>query len=123
MEAVALASKNGIAPEVACNILMSGGANNVFLQKFMAPHVIKGNVSPVFTLGLMHKDVRLPLQMASDSGMPMFFGSSAREFYQMCINELGADAQVHAAALVIDRIVGTRVAPVKDSEQRATLIE
>ena len=116
MEAVALAAKNGIDPEAACKILMSGGANNVFLQKFMAPHVIKGNVSPGFTLGLMHKDVRLACQMATESGMPMFFGSSAREFYQMCINELGADAQVHAAALVMDRIAGTHVVPVPSSD-------
>ncbi|WP_233853013.1 NAD(P)-dependent oxidoreductase [Paraburkholderia sp. HD33-4] len=115
MEAVALAAKNGIDPEAACKILMSGGANNAFLEKFMAPHVIKGNVSPGFTLGLMHKDVRLACQMASESGMPMFFGSSAREFYQMCINELGANAQVHAAALVFDRIAGTHVVPVQAS--------
>jgi 3-hydroxyisobutyrate dehydrogenase len=115
MEAVALAAKNGIAPEAACTILMSGGANNAFLQKSMAPHVIRGNISPGFTLGLMHKDVRLACRMASDSGMPMFFGSTALEFYQMCINEMGADAQVHAAALVVDRIAGTRVVPLQQA--------
>jgi 3-hydroxyisobutyrate dehydrogenase len=111
MEAVALAAKNGIDPEAACQILLAGGAKNVFLEKFMAPHVIKGNLSPGFTLGLMHKDVRLACQLASDMGVPMFFGSVAREFYQMCIGEMGADAQVHTAALVIDRLAGTRVVP------------
>lgn len=111
MEAVALAVKNGLDPEVACDILLSGGAKNAFLEKFMAPHVIKGNLSPGFTLGLMHKDVRLACQLASDSGVPLYFGSVAREFYQMCISEQGADAQVHTAALVFDKLAGTQVVP------------
>jgi 3-hydroxyisobutyrate dehydrogenase len=111
MEAVALAAKNGLDPEVACNILLSGGAKNAFLEKFMAPHVIKGNLSPGFTLGLMHKDVRLACDLASDSGVPLYFGGVAREFYQMCISEQGADAQVHTAALVFDKLAGTHVVP------------
>ena len=61
--------------------------------------------------GLMHKDVRLACQLGSDSGVPMFFGNLAREFYQMCITELGSDAQVHSAALIVDRIAGTQVVP------------
>lgn len=111
MEAVALAAKNGLDPEVACSILLSGGAKNAFLEKFMAPHVIKGNLSPGFTLGLMHKDVRLACDLASDSGVPLYFGSVAREFYQMCIAEQGANAQVHTAALIFDKLAGTHVVP------------
>lgn len=110
-EGVALAAKNGIDPQRACEILMAGGARSAFLEKFMAPHIIKGNLSPGFTLGLMHKDVRLACQLGSDSGVPMFFGNLARELYQMCINEKGEDAQVHTAAQVVDRIAGTQVVP------------
>jgi 3-hydroxyisobutyrate dehydrogenase len=110
-EGVALAAKNGVDPEKACEILLAGGARSAFLEKFMAPHIIKGNISPGFTLGLMHKDVRLACQLGADSGVPMFFGGLARELYQMCINEHGAEAQVHAAALVVDRLAGTQVVP------------
>ncbi|MES1264317.1 MAG: NAD(P)-dependent oxidoreductase, partial [Variovorax sp.] len=59
MEAVALAAKNGIDPERACEILLAGGARNSFTEKFMAPHIIKGRLDVGFTLGLMHKDMRL----------------------------------------------------------------
>ena len=110
-EGVALAAKNGIDPAKACEILLAGGAKTAFLEKFMAPHIIKGNLSPGFTLGLMHKDVRLACQLGADSGVPMFFGGLAREIYQMCINEHGAEAQVHTAALVMDRLAGTQVVP------------
>ncbi|HSV79399.1 MAG TPA: NAD(P)-dependent oxidoreductase [Ramlibacter sp.] len=110
-EAVALAVKNGIEPATACEILLAGGGRNVFLEKFMAPHVIEGRLSSGFTLGLMHKDVRLACQLGSDSGVPMFFGGVTREFYQLCINAMGRDAQVHTAALVVDGMAGTHVVP------------
>jgi len=117
MEAVALAAKNGIDPEVACQILLAGGARNRFLEKFMAPHVIKGSLNPGFTLGLMHKDVRLACQLASDSGVPIFFGSVAREFYQLCIANMGNEAQVDTAALVMERLAGTRMVSADTASQ------
>ncbi len=110
-EGIALAAKNGIEPHKACEILLAGGAKSTFLEKFMAAHIINGRLETGFTLGLMHKDVRLACQLGEDSGVPMFFGNVAREFYQMCINEMGADAQVHSAALVVDRISHTAVVP------------
>ena len=116
-EAVALAAKNGIDPERACEILLAGGAKNAFLEKFMGPHILKGNLSPGFTLGLMHKDVRLACELGSNSGVPMFYGNLTRELYQMCISEMGPEAQVHTAALVVDRLAGTQVVPPKPNPQ------
>ncbi|KWF32834.1 3-hydroxyisobutyrate dehydrogenase [Burkholderia diffusa] len=118
-EGIALAAKNGIGPDKACEILLAGGAKSAFLEKFMAPHIVHGRLATGFTLGLMHKDVRLACQLGEDSGVPMFFGNVAREFYQMCINEMGADAQVHSAALVIDRISHTAVVPAAGTEPAA----
>jgi 3-hydroxyisobutyrate dehydrogenase len=111
IEGVALAAKNGVDPNKACEILLSGGARNAFLQTFMTTHVIKGDLFSGFTLGLMHKDVRLACEMASASGVPLFMGSQTREFYQMCVADQGYDAQVLNAALVMDRLAGTKVIP------------
>lgn len=111
MEAIALAAKNGIAPETACEILLAGGARNTFTEKLMAPQIIKGQLNTGFTLGLMHKDMRLACDLASASGVPLFFGNLARDIYQMCISEMGAQAQVHTAALMMDRLAGTQVVP------------
>lgn len=116
LESVALAAKNGIDPVRACEILLAGGAKNSFLETFMIPKILKGDVSPGFTLALMHKDVRLACQLGSDTGVPMFFGNLAREFYQMCIAERGAQAQVHTAAQVIDRMSGTHFVPAAGPE-------
>jgi 3-hydroxyisobutyrate dehydrogenase len=117
LEAMALAVKNGIDPERACEILLAGGARNAFMEKFMAPHIIKGRLDVGFTLALMHKDMRQACDLGSASGVPLFFGNLAREFYQMCISERGGDAQVHTAALVMDRLAGTHMVPMPVSRQ------
>ena len=110
-EGLALAHKNGIDPQRACDILLAGGGRSQYVQKFLEPQVIKGNLHVGFTLGLMLKDVRLACKLGSDSGVPMFLGNQVRELYQMCANENGFDAQVDTAALVIDRMAGTHIVP------------
>ncbi len=77
----------------------------------MASRVLCGNLVSGFTLDLLYKDVRLATQLGVDSGVPLFFGNLAREFYQMCINQMGGATQVNSAALVIDRLAGTQMVP------------
>jgi 3-hydroxyisobutyrate dehydrogenase len=111
LEAVALAAKNGVEPAVAHEILMAGGARNAYLEKIFGPRVLQGDLNVGFTLGLMHKDVRLACDLARVSETPMFFGGLARELYQLCIAENGAQAQVETAALLAGRWAGTSVVP------------
>jgi 3-hydroxyisobutyrate dehydrogenase len=114
-EAMALAAKSGIAPQTACAILSAGGARNAFLERSMSA-VIHGQLEVGFTLGLMHKDVRLACELGNDLGVPMFFGNLAREIYQMCISELSHTAEVNMAALVMDRLAGTQVVPTETTK-------
>jgi 3-hydroxyisobutyrate dehydrogenase len=111
LEAVALATKAGLEPRTAVSIMLASSGRNVFMEHFMAPHVLNGNLRSGFTLGLLHKDVRLATQVGMDCGATLFFGNVVREFYQMCINEMGGDAQVNTTALIMDRICGTQVVP------------
>jgi len=111
MEGVALAAKNGVEPQKAVEILVSGGGRNAYLEKMMGPRILNGKLGVGFTLGLAHKDVRLACQLGIDSGVPMFFGNLTRELLLLCISEMGRDAQVDTAALVVDRHAGTQVVP------------
>lgn len=110
-EAMTLAAKNGVAPEIANEILVASGGRNAYLEKMMGPRILRGKLNVGFTLGLAHKDVRLACQMGMDSGVPMFFGNIARELYQTCISEMGAGEQVDTVGLVMDRLAGTYVVP------------
>jgi 3-hydroxyisobutyrate dehydrogenase len=111
LEAIALAAKNGLDPHRAVDILIAGGGRNSYLERFMGPRVLDGKLSPGFTLGLLHKDIKLACELGAESGTPMFFAALTRELYQMHVNELGYNAQVDAAALVVDRLAGTHVVP------------
>lgn len=109
-EAVALAQKSGIDPAVAVEILSAGGARNAFLQKSMLP-VLKGDLFCGFTLALMHKDMRLACDLGKDMEVPLLFGNTARDFYQICINQKGRNSDVLTGALVMDSIAGSHVVP------------
>jgi 3-hydroxyisobutyrate dehydrogenase len=111
LEAVALAVKNGLEPHKAVGIIMAGSGRNFYVEKFMSSHILTGKLASGFTVGLLHKDVRLACKLGVDSGVTMLFGNLAREFYQMTMNEMGPDTQVNAVALVIDRLAGTHVVP------------
>ena len=111
LEGMALAVKNGVEPETALEILLAGGARNAYLERIMGAEVLTGRLNVGFTLGLAHKDIRLACQLGSDSGVPTFYAGLTRELYQICINEMGATAEVDTAALVVDRLAGTRVVP------------
>jgi len=110
-EAVALAAKNGIDPRRACDVLMAGGGRNSFLETFMGPRVINGDLVSPFTLGLMLKDIRLACQLGSDSGVPLLYGNLTKEFYQLCVGQQGDASEVNTAALVVDQLAGTHVVP------------
>ena len=111
LEGMALAARNGVAPEKACEILKAGSGNNHFISNFLGSHVLKGKLALGFTLGLMRKDVHLACRLGSDTGVPMFYGNLTQELYQLCINDQGVNAQVNTAALVMDRLAGTQVVP------------
>lgn len=115
LEAVALAAKNGVAPRKMVEIMMASSSRNFFLEHAMVPCILTGALDGGFTLKLLHKDVRIATQLGLDSEVPMLLGNLVREFYQMCIAEVGAEAPANAAALVMDRLAGTQIVPSKDA--------
>lgn len=115
LEAVALAAKNGVAPEQMVRIMMAGSSRNFFLEHAMVPRILTGKLDGGFSLKLLHKDLRIATQLGLDSETPLLLGNLVREFYQMCIAEVGAEAPANAAALVVDRLAGTRIVPNEDT--------
>lgn len=110
-ESVMLAARNGVDPKTVVEIMGASGGRNAYLERVLGPRVLNGKLNIGFTLGLAHKDVRLACQLGEESGVPMFFGHLARDLYQVCIAEMGAENQVDTAGLVLDRLSGTHVVP------------
>jgi len=56
-----------------------------------------------FTLGLMHKDVRLATQLGVDSASPMLISNLVREIFQTALNDLGAQADVNMLIRLLEK--------------------
>lgn len=111
LEAMSLAVKNGVKGEKALEVMMASGGRNFWMEKYMSEYILTGKLKAAFALGLLHKDVRLACQLGQDSGMPMFFGNQAKDFYQMALNEYSFSSPVNVVALVMDKISGSAVVP------------
>ncbi|MBE2277527.1 MAG: NAD(P)-dependent oxidoreductase [Rhodobacteraceae bacterium] len=111
MEAVALAVKNGVDAGRAVQIINKGSGRNFFTELMFEKHIVSGNLPSGFTLGLLHKDVKLACQLGAETGVAMQFGDVAKNFLQMAMNAYSYDTQVNAAALMMDSLCGTHVVP------------
>jgi 3-hydroxyisobutyrate dehydrogenase len=113
LEAMALAVKNGLRAEAIVDIMLSGSSRNFYLEKFVKPHVLTGNLESGFSVEMQYKDVRMACELGEDSDVPMFFGNLTKEFYQMTMNSFGRTAQLNTVALMMDQLAGTNVVPVR----------
>lgn len=116
MEAIALAQKNGVAPEVIVKILNAGGGGSYWLGKYGEQLFVRGEIARTFTLGLINKDVSLACQMGASAGMPMFVGNLIRNYYQMAVNEFSPDMPVNNLAYMVERMTNSSIVPKKAAE-------
>ena len=103
LEALTLATKNGIDPATALRVLVAGGGRNAYLEQ-QGSRVLAGDRDRGFSLGLAHKDLKLACALGAASGVPTFFGSLSRELYQVGIAQLGRDSHVETVATIVERL-------------------
>ena len=101
-EAVAMGMKNGLTLETIATVLAKGSARSSVTEGAL-PKLVAGDKSVSFTLGLMHKDVRLATQIGAESGAPMPMAGLVRETFQTALNELGSDQDVNAMVHLFER--------------------
>jgi 3-hydroxyisobutyrate dehydrogenase len=110
-EVVSLAVKNGLDPKTVVEAMLKGSGRNYVLDVTFQRHILPGKLHQGFTLGLMHKDVKLATKLAADSEVPLLIGGLVDEYYGAIINDLGADAEVNMALRYIEDAAGAHVCP------------
>jgi 3-hydroxyisobutyrate dehydrogenase len=110
-EAVALGVKNGLDLKTCVDILAKGTARS-YTTELALPGLLDPNRKMTFSLGLMHKDVRLATDVASQSGVPMPVASAVREVFQTAINELGYETDLNDLIKVCERQARVEIVPV-----------
>ena len=80
-EALTLAVKAGVAPEILRDVVSTSVVGN-FLFRDTTQNILDRNFKGQSNIGTMYKDLTLAKNMASDCGVPLFAASAAFELFQ-----------------------------------------
>jgi 3-hydroxyisobutyrate dehydrogenase-like beta-hydroxyacid dehydrogenase len=96
-EALALVNGSGVAGDKLVEVLQSSMARcGVYDVK--VPVILKQDYKPSFPLRLMHKDMRLALELAKERGVPMPAGTAAYQAYSAVKDAAKEDLDYAAVA-------------------------
>lgn len=90
-EVMALATKNGLEPKLAAEVLNKSSGRNSITERSLQS-TIDGQFPASFALALMTKDVRLAAQLGRDTGVPMILGRVVEELHNVAMNNHGGAA-------------------------------
>lgn len=90
-EAMALAVKNGLDPQLVTSVLNKSSGRNATTERSLAD-TVDGKFPASFAIGLMTKDVRLANQLGRDTGVPMILGRVVEELHNVAMNNHGPAA-------------------------------
>lgn len=108
-EAAVLAERAGLDPALMFDVInVSSGASNASQTK-IPKHILPRTYDFGFATALSQKDVRLCLEQADALGVPMLFGSMARQILTMTAASFGADADFTTMHRLIEQLAGRRV--------------
>jgi 2-hydroxy-3-oxopropionate reductase len=107
-EALVLASKAGLDPEVVFNAVKGGLAGSAVLNA-KAPMVISRNFKPGFRISLHQKDLRNALLAAEAMKVPLPFTSLAQQVLVSLVNSDRGDLDHSAIATFIEDMAKTEV--------------
>jgi 2-hydroxy-3-oxopropionate reductase len=96
-EALALVTKAGVPGERLVEVLQSSMARAAVLD-VKAPLILKNDFPPSFPLRLMHKDMRLALELARRQGVALPAGTAAFAAYSAVKDETKEDVDYAAVA-------------------------
>jgi 3-hydroxyisobutyrate dehydrogenase len=96
-EALALVTAAGVSAEKLMEVLQSSMARSGVLD-VKAPMMVKGEFPASFPLRLMHKDVRLALELARNKGVTLPCGTAAYATYSAVMDSSKDDPDFSAVA-------------------------
>lgn len=85
-ESMALARRQGVDPALVRDVLLSGTARSVAMERF-APRIIDGDHRPGFRAVLMRKDLRLALENGRSGGSFMPVAALASQLLDVLVNQ------------------------------------
>jgi len=107
-EALVLATKAGIDPEVVFEAVKGGLAGSTVLN-FKAPMVIARNFKPGFRVRLHHKDLRNALEAGAAHGVPLPVTSLVQQMLTSLVEKGKGDLDHSAIVQYLEELAGVEV--------------
>jgi len=107
-EAVTLAAKAGVDPDVVCNVMETTAADNWHLRNTTQALSLDGNFAPRFKLALAHKDIGLAMAMGLKLGVPLAMGQAARLVHDVAMGQGLAEEDQGACLKAVEQAAGVQ---------------
>ena len=107
-EALVLAKKSGIDPQVVFDAIKGGLAGSTVMNT-KGPMMISGNIDPGFRIVLHQKDLHNALLTGKDVGAPLIFTSLAQQILGSLINDGKGNSDHSAIANFMEDMAGIKI--------------
>ncbi|HEX5077646.1 MAG TPA: NAD(P)-dependent oxidoreductase [Geminicoccaceae bacterium] len=108
-EAMALAAKADVDPQVVCEVLQTTAADNWHLRNTMQALSLDRNFAPRFKLRLAHKDLGLALAMGMQLGVPLALGQASYLLHTVAMGQGLGDEDQGACLKPVEQVAGVEV--------------
>lgn len=108
-EALVLATKAGIDPAVAVDVINASSGRNSATQDKFPKAILPGTFNLGFATALMVKDVRLALEEAEALGLSMDIGQAVGRAWEIVIDELGGGSDFTEIVRPLEKRAGVEV--------------
>ena len=108
-EAVVMAVKAGLDPQMALDVINSGTGKNSASEDKFPRFIVNRKFNLGFALGLLNKDIRLCMEEAEALGVPMVVGSAVRQMLAIATATEGVDGDMTEMVKPVERWAGVIV--------------
>ncbi len=106
IEALLIGQRFGLDPSVMVDVLNAATGMNNSTQKKFKQFVLSRRFDAGFTMGLLHKDVSIALELGRETATPAPVSALCKELIAAAVAMLGSDADHTEMARVLERLAG-----------------
>jgi 3-hydroxyisobutyrate dehydrogenase len=106
IEALLIGQRFGLDPAVMVDVLNAATGMNNSTQKKFKQFVLSRRFDAGFTMGLLHKDVSIALEVGRETGTPAPVSALCKELIASAVAMFGQDADHTEMARVLERLAG-----------------
>jgi 3-hydroxyisobutyrate dehydrogenase len=110
-EVVSMLVREGVAPDMAVNIIQKSSGRNYATEITLPDNILSGKMNQGFASAMMEKDSNLALKIGAAHDHDMALGKVAQEILGRTIAQFGRDADISTVANLFENETGAKIRP------------